>query len=221
MIKAVFLDVDDTLVDYAPAARAAFATTLGADAPYDRWLTLDHYERWLAGEFDGFQEFREGRMRDFLALLGRDADVDRAAALERNRFDSLADHYTLFDDVLPLLDALRSKGIRTGLITNNESVHQRDKLARVGLDRLVDAIVISDEVGVAKPDPAIFGHALGLLDLEPADAMHVGDNLGADAMGAHDAGLRAVWLDRPGRYEGSPLGFTVVRSLAEIPDLLA
>jgi putative hydrolase of the HAD superfamily len=220
VIRAVFLDVDDTLVDYAPAARAAFATALGDDAPYEQWLTLDHYERWLAGEFDDFVAFREGRMRDFLAGLGRDADVDRATALERNRFDSLADHYTLFDDVLPLLDALRSKGIRTGLITNNESVHQRDKLARVGLDRLVDVIVISDEVGVAKPDRAIFDHALGLLGVEPGQAMHVGDNIGADAAGAHRAGLRAVWLDRPGRHDDSPLDFAVVRSLAEVPALL-
>ncbi|MEO8888713.1 MAG: HAD family hydrolase [Jatrophihabitantaceae bacterium] len=220
MIRAVFLDVDDTLVDYDPAARAAFAAALGDNTSYDAWLTLDHYARWVAGEFDGFQAFRDSRMHDFLALLGRAADLDRAAELERRRFDSLADHYALFDDVLPLLDVLRRRGIRLGLITNNESVHQRDKLARVGLDSRVDAIVISDEVGVAKPDRAIFDHALDLVGVAAEEAMHIGDNLIADAQGAHAAGLHAVWLDRRGRYDGRPLDCAVVRGLAEVPALL-
>lgn len=219
MIRAVFLDVDDTLVDYAPAAHAAFRIAVGDQAPYEQWLGLDHYERWLTGGFENFVAFREGRMRDFLRLLGRDADADRAAEIEQHRFERLADHYRLFADVQPLLAELRGKGVRLGLITNNESVHQRDKLARVGLDTGFDAIVISDEVGVAKPDPAIFEHALALVELDPDEAMHVGDNRRADAQGAHDAGLRAVWLDRAGRHDGTALEFPVVRSLAEVPAL--
>lgn len=219
-IRAVFLDVDDTLVDYAPAARAAFAATLGEDASYEQWLALDHYERWLNGEFDDFETFRTTRMTDFLRLLDRHADVGRAAEFERQRFAGLAQHYRLFDDVSPCLAALRDRGLRVGLITNNESEHQRDKLRRVGLDTGFDATVISGEFGVAKPDPAIFVHACALVGVEPAAAMHVGDNLVADAQGAHGAGLHGVWLDRRGEHDDRPLDVTVISGLAELPALL-
>jgi putative hydrolase of the HAD superfamily len=219
-IRAVFLDVDDTLVDYAPAARAAFAAALGEDASYEQWLTLDHYERWLNGEYDDFQAMRDARMAAMLRLLGRDAEVERAAEFEQRRFAGLAEHYALFDDVGPCLHALRERGLRVGLITNNEPVHTRHKLGLVGLDTGFDATVISGELGVAKPDPAIFAHACTLAGVEPGEAVHVGDNLVADAQGAHDAGLRGVWLDRRGQHDQRPLEVTVIAGLAELPALL-
>jgi putative hydrolase of the HAD superfamily len=219
-IKAVFLDVDDTLVDYAPAARAAFAAALGEDASYEQWLELDHYERWLNGEFDDFQAMRDARMADFLRRLGRDEDVRRAGLLEQLRFDGLAQHYRLFDDASPCLDALRAHGLLLGLITNNESVHQRDKLRRVGLDSGFDATVISGELGVAKPNAAIFEHACELVGVEPAQALHVGDNLVADAQGAHGTGLHGVWLDRRGEHDNRPLDVAVIRGLDELPRIV-
>ena len=106
MIRAVFLDVDDTLVDYAFAARNSFHATLGPDADYDVFTSLDHYERFLDGRI-GFQAMRETRMRDYLALLQRDDDP---VALEVARYAGLADHYRLFDDALPSVQALRRRG---------------------------------------------------------------------------------------------------------------
>lgn len=216
-MRAVFLDVDDTLVDYAPAARAAFAAAVGEDASYERWLELDHYERWLSGEFDDFEGFRNTRMADFLALIGRDAE--QAAEIEYRRFTGLAQHYALFDDVEPCLAQLRERDLLLGLITNNESVHQRDKLARVGLADRFDAVVISGEFGTAKPDAAIFRHACDLLGVPPGEAVHVGDNLVVDALGAQAAGLRGVWLDRRGEHDGRPLEVPVVSGLAQLSEV--
>ena len=214
-LRAVFLDVDDTLVDYETAGRRAFVTALGADADYEVFTSLDHYSRFLSGEF-GFAEMRERRMADFLALIGRPDDVPHAAEIERRRFDGLAEHYALFGDVRPCLAALRERGLLLGLITNNESVHQRAKIKAVGLDELVDVIVISGEIGVAKPEAAIFAHACALLGVAPDEALHVGDNLHHDAHGAHAAGVRAVWLDRRRRHDGSALDFAVIAGLDEL-----
>jgi putative hydrolase of the HAD superfamily len=215
-VKAVFLDVDDTLVDYGSAARASFRATFGEHADYDQFRSLDHFERYLDGVLT-FGQMREQRMADYLALIDHGGDpVD----LERRRYDGLADHYRLFDDALPCVDTLKQRGLLVGLITNNESVHQRAKIAKVGLEGLFDAIVISGEIGVSKPDPEIFTHACALLDLTPAQAMHVGDNRYADAEGAVGAGLRGVWLDRHGEYAGETVDFDVITSLREVPDLL-
>lgn len=224
VLRAVFLDVDDTLVDFDRAARASLGATLGADADYELWRTLDHYRRYESGELD-FQTMRDLRMADFLAMVGRDDDVPSAPGLEARRFDGLAQHYALYDDVLPCLDMLRARGLLLGLITNNIASHQRHKIASVGLAELFDAVVISGEVGVAKPDPAIFEHACNVLGVGAHEAMHVGDNLVADARGARDAGLLGVWLDRRGAHRGAhrdlELGVTVVSGLAQLADLVA
>jgi putative hydrolase of the HAD superfamily len=215
-MKAVFLDVDDTLIDYDHAARSSFRSTLGEHADYDRFRSLDHYERYLLGELT-FGQMREQRMADYLAIIDHPGDP---VQLEQQRYDGLADHYVLFDDALPCVDAIRERGLLVGLITNNESVHQRAKIAKVGLEGLFDAVVISGEVGVAKPDPEIFTHACAVLGVEPVDAMHVGDNRYADAEGAVGAGLRGVWLDRRGEHDGRPVDFDVITSLRDVPALL-
>jgi putative hydrolase of the HAD superfamily len=216
-VRAVFLDVDDTLVDYQTASRAAFESALGSLDGYDTFHNLDHYERFLTGEFD-FQTFRDTRMADFLTRAGRTQDVPRAVELERRRFEGLAAHYRLFDDVHRCLEGLRDRDLQIGLITNNEGVHQRAKLAIVGLDQLVDVIVISQEVGVAKPDARIFAHACQLLEVRPEEALHVGDNPYADAEGAHLAGLRAVWLDRREEHDGAVRPYAVIQGLHELAD---
>jgi putative hydrolase of the HAD superfamily len=215
-VKAVFFDVDDTLVDYDGAARAVFGDVLGSGADYDDFRAGEHYERYLAGEL-GFVEMRERRMADYLVTIGHDGDpVD----LERRRFEGMYRFYRLFDDALPCLDQLRARGLRLGLITNNDSAHQRAKLATVALDELFDTVVISGEIGVAKPDPRIFLHACQEIGVAPADALHVGDNRVADAEGATGAGLRGVWLDRRHEHAGEPVDYDVVTTLAGVPGLL-
>ena len=171
-IRAVFLDVDDTLVDYQHAATSAFHEVLGDEADYDAFFGLDHYDRYLSGEL-GYEDARVQRMATFLAMSGRDGEDP--AALEAGRLAALEKYYVLYDDALPCIRALRERGLLIGLITNNEAVHQRRKIEAVGLDRLVDTVVISGELGIAKPDARIFAHACAQLDVAPHEAMHVGD----------------------------------------------
>jgi putative hydrolase of the HAD superfamily len=216
-IRAVFFDVDDTLVDYETAAARSFRAALGEDADYEVWRGLDHYDRFMAGDLE-FEEMRHLRMADYLTAIGRAADVTRAAEIEHARFDGLSEQCALFEDALPCLRRLKDRGLLLGLITNNESAHQRAKIAAVGLDGLFDAVVISGEFGVAKPDPRIFAHACELLGVGPHEALHVGDNLTADARGAMAAGMRAVWLDR---LRGDrPADLEVIGGLAELHALL-
>ncbi len=218
-IEAVFFDVDETLVDFDAAARAAHAELFDGDVRgYDRWceLTPEFWPMFTRGEVS-FEQMREARMAQYLAEHGIAGD---ASDYEASRWALVERSFSLYDDVLPVLDRLRSDGYILGVITNNESLHQRRKLATVGLADAFDAVVISGEQGVAKPDPAIFRRGCELIGVEPAQALHVGDLIDADAHGARDAGLTGVWLDRPGLHDGSDVGVRVVRSLAEIPTLL-
>jgi putative hydrolase of the HAD superfamily len=105
----------------------------------------------------------------------------------------------LLDDVHDFLSDLRTAGIPVALVTNSSSRSQRVRLSSTGLDDAFDHVVISGELGVAKPDPAIFHEALESLDVPATAAWHIGDSLSTDVAGAEAAGLRSVWLNRSGR----------------------
>lgn len=216
MIRCVFFDVDDTLVDYALVARKAFHAALGFEADYDNWLALDTYVRFDRGELD-FETMRTTRMTDYLAGAGMNAD---AVELEARRFAALQESFTLFDDVRPCLTQLRDAGLLLGLITNNDGPHQRHKLSLVELSDSFDVVIISGEIGVAKPVPAIFRYACDAVGVTAAEAVHVGDRLDFDAIGARDAGLYGVWLDRAGSGGAVPRGVDVIGSLSELPELI-
>ena len=121
--------------------------------------------------------------------------------------------FRAYPEVPGVLARLRASGARLAVVSNwDVSLH--DVLERTGLRPLVDVVVISAELGVAKPDPAIFRAALDRLGAGPDDALHVGDSLEHDVAGARAAGLEAVLVARNGPT--APEGVRAVRSLAEL-----
>jgi len=100
---------------------------------------------------------------------------------------------------VPLLEALRSRGIKTAIVSNtpwgSPADAWRAELTRHGLLDKVDATVFCMDVGWRKPHRAPFDRALSLLDVAPADALFVGDDHRWDIVGAQNAGLRPVLLD--------------------------
>jgi putative hydrolase of the HAD superfamily len=99
---------------------------------------------------------------------------------------------------------------------------QRDKVALLNLTAVVDFVLISEEIGIAKPDPAIFAEALRLASVTPDEAIVVGDSPEFDIAGASAAGIRAIWLNRTGRPwpPELPAPAYEVRSLSALRHLL-
>ncbi|MDQ3990254.1 MAG: HAD family hydrolase [Actinomycetota bacterium] len=218
-ITAVCLDIDDTLVDYGSSVRAGLREMLGADDAWPAWCatTERHYPRFTAGEVD-FDTMRRQRTQEFFAARGELLDDAEAMEREDQRMTAMRRAWRLFDDALPCLRWLRAVGLRLAAVTNAASRHQRAKLQALDLETAFDAVVISDEVGAAKPDPVIFHTACAALGVRPAHAVHVGDRLDLDAQGARAAGLHAVWLDRSRRADRArPAEVTLISGLAELP----
>jgi putative hydrolase of the HAD superfamily len=127
-------------------------------------------------------------------------DIDtRAANLARRYRLAYESAWQPVPGAPALLAELRARGLRIGIVTNNLVVEQRAKLDCCGLADMVDALVTSEETGVAKPDPLIFVQALDRLDTRPDRAVMVGDAWATDILGARAAGVRAVWLNRRGQ----------------------
>jgi putative hydrolase of the HAD superfamily len=136
-------------------------------------------------------------------------------------------NWAAFDDVEAVMEALAANGdLQLGVITNAGADIQRRKLAAMGIGERLPAFVASSAVGKAKPDPAIFEAACELVGLPPHRVAYVGDRIDVDAIGARDAGLLAVWLDRPGAniplaFDGPPpRGISVIKRLDELPAVL-
>jgi HAD superfamily hydrolase (TIGR01549 family) len=164
-------------------------------------------------------------IRHIIERMGGSGDRLDACALEIYREWAACHHFSLYDDVLPALRSVRTRGLRIGLISNTHRSLDAFQ-SHFDLEDLIGAAVSSQEHGFNKPHPSIFRTALRLLGVAPGEALMVGDSFGHDVMGARAVGMNAVWLRRRGgldlaapaaRTEGVP----VISSLAELPALLA
>jgi putative hydrolase of the HAD superfamily len=104
-------------------------------------------------------------------------------------------------------------------ISNGESDQQRRKLRRVGLADAFEVIVISSECACAKPDAAIFRHACERFGVSPANTLFIGDHYAIDAIGARNAGLTGVWLDRSSVATAAHTP-SILASLGDLPGLV-
>lgn len=221
-IRAVCLDVDDTLVDHTSAVRSALRAMLGHDDAWPLWkqVTDEQVTRVVAGEVDS-DTMRWQRTKEFFGCLGEIIDDTEAKHREYLREQAMRRSWTLFPDVLPSLEWLVAAGIRIAVITNASGPYQRAKLADLGVAAFIDAAVIAGELGASKPDPVIFHTACQKLGYPADQVVHVGDRLDLDAIGARDAGLTGVWLNRTGPTIGAlPAGVSMINGLHKLPELL-
>jgi putative hydrolase of the HAD superfamily len=111
-------------------------------------------------------------------------------------------------------------GHRVGLLTNGPSDIQRLKLQGTGLTPLFDDVVISGEIGVGKPQPAVFARVLGALGIGPEEAVMVGDSWERDIQGATSSGLSAVWVAFGRPVPEDLAAVTVIEEIGELAELL-
>lgn len=166
------------------------------------------------------EAFRLELMRRWLQAADLPHDPETVRELRRaylSEFDERPYHefYRLFDDVMPALRALRQAGLKTALISNAD-----DDVTVVAMHfdfaTLMDLIVTSALVGYEKPDPRTYYAALEPLQIEPARALHIGDQPKSDVVGAQGVGMSAVLLDRYERHNG--IDVPTVNSLTELAE---
>jgi phosphoserine phosphatase len=186
------------------------------EALWCRWEG-DHAEMRMAGEWAA--GYRREAWRLALADQGV-VDVALAEELGERFGAERRLRHEAFEDAGPALDRLR-RTHALALVTNGASCLQREKLAGSGLSEDdFDVVVISGDLGVAKPDPAIFAHTLSLLGVAPDRAVMIGDSLERDIEGAAAVGIRGIWLNRDADRSPAPNGHAQISTLAELPSLV-
>lgn len=210
-LRAIFFDVDDTLC--ATTEFALRARRNAVRAMIDAGLDADEELVWselceVIAEFSSNYEHHydklllrlpprclEGRNRALVVAAG-------VAAYHDTKFRELAP----FPGALELLRDLRALKVRLGVITHGWTIKQAEKLVRLGLVPYLDpgSIFISDQIGIAKPNPKLYQTALRAHGLQPGEAMYVGDNPRNDVAPPRSLGMVAVLARMSGRHGTQP-----------------
>jgi len=154
-----------------------------------------------------------------LTRMGAVGEGIEACALQIYDEWALCHHFALYDDVTPALAALHGAGYRIGLISNTHRCLDAFQ-SHFALEPYITAAVSSSDHGYLKPHPSIFRAALDRVGTRAEGGVMVGDSLTHDIAGARRVGMAAVLLVRSGEAPDTD-GVPVIRSLAELPDLLA
>ena len=198
MHQAILFDLDDTLFSLRGCEAQALRRTLdhaglltAMPARYIESYATISSGYWAARAADGTETYTredvvELSWRDFLSA--HDLDLSRSAELAQRFWTEFCRSSALNPGAEAVLQRL-SKTYRLGMITNGYSDSQRGRLAAAGLLDLFDPLLISEEVGVAKPDLRIFELALTKLELDPAEVLYVGDSISHDRAGCLRAGI--------------------------------
>ena len=222
-MKAVLFDLDDTLypeLDFVRSGFRAVARVLAQRCGANETALVERM--WHILE-------EEGRGRVFDRILYEVPSAPRSddgVRLLTFVYRSHRPQIALAPETRPTLFALRSAGIKLGIVTDGLGTVQRNKIAALGLDDLVDAIVCSDEIGREwwKPSTTPFNVALALLDVEPKDAAYVGNDPGKDFAGPNSLGMRTIQIGTWGKDTPIPDAYKAqhyVTTLDEVLPLLA
>jgi putative hydrolase of the HAD superfamily len=219
-ISAVLFDLDDTLNDrqlswnaFVPRFQQEYADRLGS---YDD----TQISRAIAkADSGGYRDKKE-----FFSEIGQTLpwiDPPTAEDLENFWRSCFAACIVERAGARALLTDLRNRGLRIGIVTNGRTDMQTAKIAHLGFDSLADVVLISETVGIKKPDPKIFQMALEMLQRDAASTLFVGDHPVLDIAGGHAAGMDTAWLSLGRKWtEGAVSPTHIISTLPELRPII-
>lgn len=226
-IDAIFFDLDDTLLDHRGAVRRglhdvyemypAFFGSLDFAQVHAAWHAINEaiWEEYSRGLLTA-GELRLQRARQLVEWVHSMQGETAALTPEEIRDSYMLcyeSHCVLYNGVLPMLEELRGR-YTLGIITNGFASVQSRKIGGTGLAGIIDHVIVSEEVGVHKPDAGIFRIALASANAEAASSVYVGDNYLWDVRGAAGAGMATVWYNAIGTHR--PAEYADVDPQAEV-----
>ncbi|MBM7047655.1 MULTISPECIES: HAD family hydrolase [Rhizobium] len=191
LIEAAMFDLDETLIDRRAALKAFLPDQFKRFGDQLQDVTFQTFEAtFFALEKEGLVDKHRLYPR-LAATLGAGS---RCGARLLSDFQTRYPHFArLSVGALEMLIVLRARGLKTAIISNGHAGVQSAKIEITGLKDAVDLVVISEDVGLRKPDPRIFQHAAERLGVTPAHCIFVGDNPQADVLGAEASGMTGIF----------------------------
>ena len=224
-ITTISFDADDTLWDFEGVMRHALGCALDElrrlvpstpdSLSIETLIAIrnqvaeEQKDRRVTHEAIRLEAFR--RTLQFIGMPNEDLAVHLHALYLKHRFEDIQ----FFDDVLPTLNTLRGRYVM-GVLSNGNTYPDR-----CGLAGYFQFVVLAQDYGIRKPDPQFFEVAIGLADCTKRQLLHVGDSFQNDVIGAKQAGVKSVWLNRQGiNNEAEQQPDFEISSLRELTEVL-
>ena len=229
MIKAVLLDVDDTLLDHNTAIRNAASSLFDkviTDKEHERqifierWISLNRewYQKFYAKQVT-FQESGRGKLREAFSIYDYQFSDEEADSLLSDYWEEYVEMCQLFNDVNDCFKQLQQYKI--GIVTDGQENQQVAKIKHCNIYDAMDVVVTAETAGFAKPAFQIFAYACAKLGVSEKECVYIGDNLELDAIAANNAGMIGIWLNRQQtKLESSPQNVKTINRLTEVLEIL-
>ncbi len=208
-IKLVGFDLDDCLFDSTGLSQRARVKgvdamiSLGLKIERQKALILiqeivDEYGSNSSKHYDYFIR-RLNQYENYAITFNEQARYIAAAVMAYH--SQKIKHIQLYDDVLKCLEKLKKTSIKTAIITDGIPIKQYEKILRLGINDLIDLVVISDEIGIRKPNPELFSYCLNKFKVKGHETIYVGDNIYKDIIPAKINKIHSVYIHRGGKYD--------------------
>lgn len=229
-LDIVWLDLDDTVIDFRANSRRALERVYAEgvlpaglfDSPKTWTESYERHNSTLWGLYNRAEITRDYLRMERFCLPLTEAGMDRAGAenlsvrLDTVYLDYLAQEHATVDGAMELIADIRRHGMLTGVLSNGFSDVQHRKMRSAGLDGLIDITVLSDDIGVNKPDVRLYRHAMERSGIaNPQRHMMIGDNPTTDIAGAMEAGWQSALYNPTGLLRALA-GVAEVTSLRQI-----
>ncbi|MFX0080178.1 MAG: TIGR02253 family HAD-type hydrolase [Candidatus Hodarchaeota archaeon] len=210
-IKLIGFDLDDCLFDSTGLSERA--RIKGIDAMIRLGLKMDRDKaiqiiREIVSEYGSnsskhYNYFirRLNQMRDEVEYISYNSRYKYIASAVMAYHQEKVDSIQLYDDVKECLERLRKLSIKTAIITDGIPIKQYEKILRLKIDDLIDLVVISDEIGIKKPNPELFNYWLKKFGVKGQEAIYIGDRIDKDIVPANLSNIFSVYLHRGGKYD--------------------
>ncbi|MBQ5776373.1 MAG: YjjG family noncanonical pyrimidine nucleotidase [Bacteroidaceae bacterium] len=230
--RNIFIDLDDTIWDFTANSHVSLEIMY---RDLDIARIYPDYDAFSSAYYAKNSElwalYHHGKIEKDFLIIERYAhllrtigynDIDNRLAQRMNEYylDTLALQTQLVPYAIELLDYLTRRGYSLYILSNGFIEVQHKKLQSAGIEDYFERMVLSDEIGINKPDRRLFDYALEVTHSQAADTLMIGDNYDADILGAMQAGWGQIYFDRNHRGITAQEPQHTVHSLKEVMDIL-
>lgn len=213
-IKLVGFDLDDCLFDSTMLSQRARIE--GIDAMINYGLKIDRQKALILID-EIVKEYGSNSPKHYNYFIRRLNELEKFSISFIDQVKYIASavmayhaqkikYITLYDDVISCLEKLKENSIKTAIITDGIPIKQYEKILRLNIDDLIDLVVISDEIGIRKPNPKLFSYCLNKFKVKGHETIYIGDNIYKDIVPAKLNDIHSVYIHRGGKYDTNITG---------------
>ncbi|MFW9782981.1 MAG: TIGR02253 family HAD-type hydrolase [Candidatus Heimdallarchaeota archaeon] len=213
-VKVVGFDLDDCLFDSTGLSEKA--RIKGIDAMINLGLDIDRQKAIIMIQ-EIVEEYGSNSSQHYDYFIRRLNEIEKKEISFNEQYKYIAaavmayhaqkiEYIKLYDDVMPCLEKLKKLLIKTVIITDGIPIKQYEKILRLNLENMIDLVVISDEIGIRKPNPRLFSFFLEKFGVKGEETMYIGDNIYKDIVPAKFNNIHCVYIHRGGKHDINKTG---------------